>query len=511
MTFSDHPLTILCVDDDASILATLRRLLRREARVLSAMSGEEALATLANNENIGVILSDHRMPVMDGTTFLAAAGKVAPDTPRILLTGYADLQMALDAVNRGGACRIIRKPWDDHDVLQAVRDALCRYRLVRENRRFAAIIKEQRDELTKCNSHLTAQVQTQTEKLRRQLAEITKLEKKLAAENLQLREEVRPYLNHGKIIGDSMSLKKVLTMAERVAPTGSTVLILGDTGTGKELLAQFIHQNSPRRGMVLHKINCAAIPENLVESELFGREKGAYTGAVEQQIGHFESADGSTILLDEVGELPFGAQAKLLRVLQEGEFERLGSPTIHRTNVRVIAATNRDLMKEVQQGRFREDLYYRLNVFPLKLPLLRERTEDIPLLVSAIIRELGGKMGRTVSKIKPNDMEALQRYAWPGNIRELRNIIEHALIFSSGDTLQVTLPEPLPQSLPPLTLALQDVERRHITAVLESTGWRVHGDSGAARILDLNPNTLFFRMKKLRIPLLKQKNSMRTT
>ncbi len=507
MTPSDHPLVILCVDDEAETLAALRRLLRREGQVLSATSGKEALAILADNDTIGVIISDHRMPVMDGTTFLAAAGKISPGIPRILLTGHADLQLALDAVNKGGACRILSKPWDDHDVIQTVRDSLYRCRLERENRQFAITIKEQRDQLSLCNSRLTVQVQAQTEELRKQLDEITKLEKKLAAENLQLRAEVKTYLDQGKIIGDSLSLKKVLAMAERVAPTGSTVLILGDTGTGKELLAQFIHQNSPRHEKLMHKINCAAIPENLVESELFGKEKGAFTGAVEQQLGHFELADGSTILLDEVGELPFGAQAKLLRVLQEGEFERLGSPLIHRTNVRVIAATNRDLLEEVRQGRFREDLYYRLNVFPLKLPLLRERSEDIPTLVGAVIRELGEKMGRTVSKITPHDMEALQRYAWPGNIRELRNIIEHALIFSSGDTLQVTLPETLPAREDPLTLSLQEVERQHITAVLESTGWRVHGEKGAARVLNLNPNTLFFRMKKLAIPLLKQKNN----
>jgi formate hydrogenlyase transcriptional activator len=507
MTDPDHPLSILCVDDDQPVLASLYRLLRREARVVTATSGEEALALLAGDTRFGVILSDHRMPGMDGTTFLAAAATLTPDTPRILLTGHADLQIAQDAVNRGGASRIIFKPWEDHDIIQTVRDSISRFLLVKENRQQAVTITEQRDELARCNDRLTAQVKAQTEKLQRQLDEITKLEKILKAENIQLRAKVNTHMEQGKIIGNSLPLKKVLSMAERVAPTGSTVLILGETGTGKELLAQFIHQNSPRSGMVLHKINCAAIPENLVESELFGREKGAYTGAVEQQIGHFELADGSTILLDEVGELPFGAQAKLLRVLQEGEFERLGSPLIHRTNVRVIAATNRDLLEEVRQGRFREDLYYRLNVFPLKLPLLRERPDDIPLLVDAFIKELGDKMGRTVNRVTTHDREALQRYSWPGNIRELHNIIEHALIFSSGDTLQVTLPENQPSPSHPSSLSLHEVERSHITTVLESTGWRVHGESGAARILGLNPNTLFFRMKKLDIPLLKQKQS----
>lgn len=503
----DYPLSILCVDDDDATLTVLRDLLCSEGQVVTAASGEEALSLLAGNDAIGVILCDHWMPGMDGVECLVNAAAIAPDTYRFLLTDKADLQIALESVNRGGASRILFKPWDDQYILKTVRDNLNHFRLVKENRQLAATIRQQRDELALSNSRLTAQVEAQTEKLRRQLDEITQLEKKLYAENIQLRAEVRTHLDQGKIIGDSDALQKVLVMAERVAPTASTVLIMGETGTGKELLAQFIHQNSPRRDKVLQKVNCAAIPENLVESELFGREKGAYTGAVEQQIGHFELADGSSILLDEVGELPIGAQAKLLRVLQEGEIERLGSPMIHRINVRVIAATNRDLREEVRQGRFREDLYYRLNVFPLKLPPLRERPEDIPLLVSIFVRQLGEKMGRTVSRIRPRDMEALQRYAWPGNIRELRNIIEHALIFSSGDTLQVTLPE-ITHSENPLTLSLQEVERRHITAVLESTGWRVHGSKGAARILGLNPNTLFFRMKKLDIPLLKDKNNM---
>ena len=501
----DEPLTVLCVDDEENILKALKRLFRKESfRVVTTTSGTEGLAILQAGGNFGLILSDQRMPEMTGTAFLSAAAAITPQTPRILLTGYADLQSTMGAVNQGGVSRIICKPWEDHDILLIVRDTLQSYSLTRENRRLAATIKEQNDELAHWNSRLTLQVQLQTEQLQRQLDEITRLKQNLETENIHLRAEVLTHMDPGMIIGASEALNRVLMLAERVAPTDSTVLIQGETGTGKELIANCIHRNSRRSERVMHKINCAAIPENLLESELFGREKGAFTGAVAQQIGHFELADGSTLFLDEVGELPLIAQAKLLRVLQEGQFERLGSPKTHQTDVRVIAATNRDLAQEVRQGRFREDLFYRLNVFPIKLPLLRERSEDIPLLVCFFVRTVGEKMGRTVCKINPRDMEALQRYPWPGNIRELRNCIEHSLIFSSGDTLQVILPEGPQRRQDPLTLSLQEVEQQHITAVLGGTNWRVHGEKGAARILGLNPNTLFFRMKKLGIPLLSE-------
>jgi transcriptional regulator with GAF, ATPase, and Fis domain len=285
-----------------------------------------------------------------------------------------------------------------------------------------------------------------------------------------------------------------------VATTDSTVLILGETGTGKELMAHTIHNLSARKDRAMIKLNCAALPATLIESELFGREKGAFTGAMTRQIGRFEAADGSTIFLDEIGELPLELQSKLLRVLQAGQFERLGSPTPVTVDVRVIAATNRDLRHEVKKGTFREDLFYRLNVFPILIPPLRERRDDIPLLVWEMVKEFGKNFSKTIERIPKKNMDALQSYAWPGNIRELRNVIERAMILTKGSTLLVDLPEiaaSVAASAPRQTLA--EVERAYILSVMEKSHWRVRGKDGAAEILGLKPTTLEARMKKLEI------------
>jgi transcriptional regulator with GAF, ATPase, and Fis domain len=277
------------------------------------------------------------------------------------------------------------------------------------------------------------------------------------------------------------------------------VLIQGETGTGKELVAQAIHRLSPRQSRVMIKVNCAALPSGLVESELFGREKGAFTGALTRQVGRFEVADGSTVFLDEVGELPQEVQAKLLRVLQEGQFERLGSPKTLKVNVRVIAATNRDLVEEVRKGRFREDLFYRLSVFPIRVPSLRERTEDIPLLVWAFLEEFCLRMGKKITQVTRSTMQTLQSHPWPGNVRELRNVIEHGAIVTTGNTLKLPLlQDHAPAVAPSQTLA--GAEREHILNILRRTGWRVKGPQGAALLLGLNPSTLYSRMEKLGIP-----------
>jgi formate hydrogenlyase transcriptional activator len=334
--------------------------------------------------------------------------------------------------------------------------------------------------------------------LEKRLREIEELKQRLENENIYLHEEVKLLADHTEIVRQSLAMKKVLSQAEQVARTDSTVLIQGETGTGKELLARGIHRLSSRKDRLLVTINCASLPPTLIESELFGREKGAYTGALTRMIGRFEVADGSTLFLDEIGEIPLELQGKLLRVLEEGSFERLGSTNTLHVNVRIIAATNRDLGEEVKAGRFRKDLYYRLNVFPIAIPPLRERPEDIPLLVWAFVEKAQKRIGKEIETISKKTMEALQSYSWPGNVRELNNVIEHAMILSKDKNLRVHLP--MPGSLETdATQDLQDMERRHILAVLEKTGWRLSGDGGAAEALGLKRTTLRAKMKKLGI------------
>ena len=336
------------------------------------------------------------------------------------------------------------------------------------------------------------------EQLQVRLQEIERLKQRLEEENIYLREEVKHLSAYDEIIGRSDLMRDVLAQVDRVAATDSTVLITGETGTGKELVARAIHGVSKRKDRALVTINCASLPPSLIESELFGREKGAYTGALTMMKGRFEVADGSTIFLDEIGELGLELQAKLLRVLEEGRFERLGSPKPVQVNVRIIAATNRDLAQDVQDGKFRKDLYYRLNVFPIGIPPLRERSEDIPLLVWALVREFEKKMGKRIESIPKRSLEALQRYAWPGNVRELRNVIERAMIVSSGKSLDLHIPA-IASAEPVTPEALEDVERTHILSVLEKTRWRLMGQGGAAERLGLKRTTLQSRMKKLGI------------
>jgi PAS domain S-box-containing protein len=336
------------------------------------------------------------------------------------------------------------------------------------------------------------------ERLRDQLEEIDRLKLELEQENVYLRQEIQLHQEHGEIVSVSQAMKRILAQVEQVAPTEAVVLLQGETGTGKELLARNIHRLSRRRDRPLVTVNCAALPPTLIESELFGREKGAYTGALTRMAGRFEVANRSTLFLDEIGELSTDLQAKLLRVLEEGRFERLGSSRSLKVDVRIIAATNRDLARAVAEDRFRADLFYRLNVFPIRIPPLRERIQDIPPLVWAFVRQNEKKLGKRVDRIPRRSMEALQHYAWPGNARELRNIVEHAMITGSGGTLHLQPPNPAPGASPTGD-KLEEVERRHILSVLERTGWRVDGKNGAAEILGLKRTTLQAKIKKLGI------------
>jgi PAS domain S-box-containing protein len=342
------------------------------------------------------------------------------------------------------------------------------------------------------------QHQQADEALRAAIAENEKLRRRLEQENQYLRAQVVIKHQHGHIVGQSDALKAALSQAERVAVTDTPVLLLGETGTGKELLAQTIHHLSPRKDRPMVIVNCASLPATLVESELFGREAGAYTGAASAQVGRFVVADGSTLFLDEVGEFPLELQAKLLRVLQDGRFERLGSPHTLKVNVRIIAATNRDLQQAVRDGKFRADLYHRLNVFPINVPPLRERRDDIPLLAWAFAESIGRRMGKAIKSIPRRTMEQFEHYAWPGNVRELSNVIERAMILATDDTLRVELPSGGSAGAgAPLTL--EESQRAQILRVLEECGWRIRGPAGAAEILGLKPTTLEARMAKLGI------------
>jgi chemotaxis protein methyltransferase CheR len=349
------------------------------------------------------------------------------------------------------------------------------------------------------NRDITERKQAEME-LKKSLTEINRLKDLHEKESLYLREEINLEHNYKNIIGNSNAIQYVLFKVEQVAETDSSVLILGETGTGKELIARAIHHNSQRKDRPLIKINCATLPANLIESELFGHEKGSFTGAQAKHAGRFEVADGSSIFLDEIGELPIELQAKLLRVIEDGEFERLGSSKTMKVDVRIIAATNRDLEQDIQAERFRRDLWYRLNVFPITVPPLRERLEDIPLIVQYYVDILARKLGKDIASVPVKIVKALQSYTWPGNVRELENVLERAVINTSGSKLRLSEElKPDHQASPESFKSLHDLERDYIVKVLEKTNWKVSGKNSAAEILGLDRSTLRARMKKLGI------------
>jgi chemotaxis protein methyltransferase CheR len=337
-------------------------------------------------------------------------------------------------------------------------------------------------------------------KLQNSYKKIEQLQKQLQAESAYLQEEIKLEHNFENIIGNSNAIQYTLFKVEQVAETDATVLILGETGTGKELIARAIHHSSSRKDRPLIKINCATLPANLIESELFGHEKGSFTSAGAKHKGRFEVANGSSLFLDEIGELPIELQAKLLRVIEDGEFERLGSTKTLKVDVRIIAATNRNLEKDIKEGRFREDLWYRLNVYPITLPPLRDRIEDIPLLVKYFMDTLTRKLGKDLVSVSEKSMKVLQNYTWPGNVRELQNVLERSLIGTFGSKLKLS--ETLSQSDKKQSegfKSLQDMERNYIVSVLEETSWKISGKNSASKILELDRSTLRAKMKKLGI------------
>lgn len=358
-------------------------------------------------------------------------------------------------------------------------------------------LRNYREHLENLVEARTAKLQEANDELTSAFSEIKDLKDRLEVENIHLRDEIKQEHNFEEIIGESDPLKYVFYRINEVAPTDATVFIHGQTGTGKELVARAIHNNSSRKSRPLVKVDCSTLPANLIESELFGHEKGAFSGAHQQRKGRFEIADGTTLFLDEIGELALELQGKLLRVLEDGEFERLGSSKTIHTNVRLVAATNRNLAEEVEKGLFREELWYRLNVFSIKIPALKDRVEDIPLLVEWFVAKFSKKFGKNITKIPQKTMDALQTYFWPGNIRELSNVLEAAIISTHDETLRIfNMPANKRRVTDSSLMSMAQMEKKHIIKAIETCKWQIEGKNGAAVLLELNPGTLRGRMRK---------------
>jgi len=473
------PANILAVDDTPQNLKLLGDLLTVKGYSVTTAADGRAALELLRTRKFDLVLLDVMMPGPDGFEVcekLRSDGATR-DIPVIFLTALDDTFDKVRAFS-AGAVDFVTKPFRSEELLARVSTHLA----LRQARR---LLEEQ-----------TARRREEIEAHNRAKGTIECLV-----------EEIRSGHDFAEILGASPALIRLLDQVGLVAATDSTVLIQGETGTGKELIARAIHDRSPRRERPLIKINCAALPRDLVESELFGHEKGAFTGATQQRRGRFELADGGTIFLDEVGELPLETQPKLLRVLQEQEFDRVGGTKTLRTDVRLIAATNRDLQKQVAAGTFRSDLYYRLNVFPLALPSLRERREDVPQLIQHFLARAGRKLGKSLAGIAPALIDRAMAYDWPGNVRELENYVERAAILGKAPVLEAIEPPAgqtriaaaRPAASQLSSKSLEDVERSHILQVLEQTQWAIEGERGAARVLGLNPSTLRGRLRKLGI------------
>jgi len=443
--------TVLVVDDDKNTRETLKRGLAREGyTIFTAEDGSKAVPIL-QDEEVDLVITDYKMPGMDGLRLASTASVVRPSAVVIMISAFANVDTAVSAIKQG-IFDVIEKPVKMRDVKKAAARALETRRLVIENRRLRADLKGKEE--------------------------------------------------RARIIGRSHAFRECLSMVEQVAPVKSTVLLTGESGTGKEVLAAAVHRLSPRADGPLIKVHCAALAEGLLESEIFGHEKGAYTGAVRSRKGRFELADQGTILLDEIGEIPLQTQVKLLRVLQEGEFERVGGTETIRVDVRIVAATNADLPRAVAEGRFREDLFYRLNVITIPVPPLRERREDIPLLVQHFLEKYTLLTGKNVKGIAPEALDRLQTCDWPGNVRELENVIERAVVLATGELISCAdIPEKAEGKeslggLIPFRLgqSLADLEQEAIQRTLRAVG----GDKdAAARILGIGVATLYRRLKEM--------------
>ena len=471
--------TILIVDDEIANLEKLQRTFISSYNLLIAKSGEKAFE-LAKKNPVDLVITDQKMPRMTGIELLKRIIKIKPDIMRIILTGYTEVEDLIDAINEGHVYRYITKPWDPKELKIIVKQALEKLELQRENKRLT-------EELKKANELLMM-------------------------ENRALKEDVKRFIDEQQIVYTSSAMDAILKSASKVADVDSTVLIMGETGTGKELLARYIHGQSPRANRAFVAVNCGAIPRELVESEFFGYKKGAFSGAATGKKGYFKIADGGTLFLDEIGEAPVELQVKLLRVLQNGEIWPVGAESSERVNVRIIASTNRDLQEEVKKGNFREDLFFRLNVFSLRIPPLRERKEDIVPLARFFLDYLQQKLNRRIKEIDESVLKVFQRYNWPGNVRQLENEIERLVLMSDKDG--VIGVEDLPyylnaqaefekasltegsysgESKIDLKQNLGDFEKHLIKKALEATGGN---KTRAAKMLCITRQSLLDKMKR---------------
>ena len=498
---------ILIVDDQEANVLLLEGMLRGAGYVsiTSTMDpGEVCELHLKNRYDL--ILLDLQMPGMDGFQVMEGLKAIETDSyvPVLVITAQPGHKLRALA---SGAKDFISKPFDLVEVKTRIHNMLevrlLYKKIENDNKVLEQTVRERTGELIRVNEQLSQEIEERKgteESLRSAYAENKQLKDRFQAENIYLHKDIDREFNFGEIIGGSNALEQVFFRVEQVAPQDATVLLLGETGTGKGVVSRAIHGRSRRKDRPMITVNCSALPANLIESELFGREKGAFTGSIDRQMGRFELADNSTLFLDEIGEMPMDLQTKLLRVIQDGEFERLGGPKTIKVNVRIIASTNRNLEKEIRKGRFREDLFYRLNVFPITIPPLRQRKEDIPLLVDYFVAKFNKKTGKKIETVSKDTLNVLREYDWPGNVRELESIIERAVITSQGTGLKI-----LDRFVNPLKTGEQeaqdckvlvDIERDHILQALEKTGWRIEGEKGAAAMLGLNPSTLRGRMRK---------------
>jgi len=468
-------LKILAVDDEQSSLNAIYRTLRREYDVILSLNGQSALEVL-KGQKIAVILGDQRMPEMTGVEFFKKSLGVQPGAVRILITGYSDIEAIIQAINEGQIFYYINKPWEPDDLRIIISRAAEQYRLVQENQRL--------------------------------MKELEAANQRLEAENVSLHEQVQKQYVFDNIVGQSAAIENVFKLMRKVIPTDTTVLLVGETGTGKELIAKAIHYNGPRREKMFLAQNCAALPDTLLESELFGHNRGAFTGAVSDKKGLFELADEGTLFLDEINDTSPAMQQRLLRVLQEGEILPLGSEKTIKVDVRVISATNVDLHKSIQEGKFREDLYYRLNVFPIRIPPLRERPEDIPALAQHFMERYSLKMGKKISGLSADAVSYLTNMNFPGNVRELENLIERSVTLAEDNSIitldQLTLEPSHHIAAPPIianhsgTLKemTESLEKFHIAEALKKHNGNI---SKTARELGLSRLGLHKKMQRYTI------------